>query len=90
MKKKLLIVAAHPDDEILGWRSFISKYKGNYDFKVMFLAEGSSCRYKDLNADKEIIKEKILLRKTSSQSAKFSNKRHCFLRFALWKIKHYS
>ena len=43
MKKKLLIVAAHPDDEILD-AGFISKYKGNYDFKVMFLAEGSSCR----------------------------------------------
>ena len=69
MKKKLLIVAAHPDDEILGCGGFISKHKGNYDFKVMFLAEGSSCRYKDLNADKEIIKEKILLRKEQATKA---------------------
>jgi LmbE family N-acetylglucosaminyl deacetylase len=69
VKKKLLIVAAHPDDEILGCGGFISKYKTNYDFKVLFLAEGSSCRYKDLNADKEVIKEKILLRKEQATKA---------------------
>ena len=47
MKKKVLIIACHPDDEILGCGGFLDKYKNQYKFKVIFLAEGSSCRYKD-------------------------------------------
>lgn len=45
MKKKVLVVAGHPDDEILGCGGFFDKYKNKYNFKVVFLAEGSSCRY---------------------------------------------
>ena len=47
MKKKVLIIACHPDDEILGCGGFLDKYKNQYKFKVIFLAEGSSWRYKD-------------------------------------------
>ena len=49
---KTLIVAAHPDDEVLGCGGLIKKLtKRNKKIKVIFLAEGSSCRYsgKDLN-----------------------------------------
>jgi LmbE family N-acetylglucosaminyl deacetylase len=42
---KVLIIAAHPDDDILGCGGLMSKYKGQIDFKVIFIAEGSSCRY---------------------------------------------
>ena len=59
MKKKVLIIACHPDDEILGCGGFLDKYKNQYKFKVIFLAEGSSCRYKDkvkyeLNINRDI------------------------------------
>jgi LmbE family N-acetylglucosaminyl deacetylase len=49
--KKILIICAHPDDDILGCGGYISKYnKLNTQFRVVFIAEGSSCRY---NLNKE-------------------------------------
>jgi LmbE family N-acetylglucosaminyl deacetylase len=44
--KRVLIIAAHPDDESLGCGATISKYsRRGADFMVLFIAEGSSCRY---------------------------------------------
>lgn len=43
--KKVLIIAAHPDDDILGCGGLMSKYREKVSFKVIFIAEGSSCRY---------------------------------------------
>jgi len=42
---KILIIAAHPDDEILGCGGLISKYSDTCDFSIIFIAEGDSCRY---------------------------------------------
>jgi LmbE family N-acetylglucosaminyl deacetylase len=44
--KKVLLICAHPDDDILGCGGLMAKYaeKGT-DFRVVFIAEGSSCRY---------------------------------------------
>ena len=45
---KLLVIAAHPDDELLGCGGSISKYLNNGALvKVLFLGEGSTCRYDD-------------------------------------------
>ncbi len=43
--KKALIIAAHPDDDILGCAGLMSKYVDEVEFKIVFIAEGSSCRY---------------------------------------------
>ena len=46
--KKLLVIAAHPDDELLGCGGSIAKYLNNGVLvKVLFLGEGSTCRYDD-------------------------------------------
>ncbi len=54
--KKYLIVVAHPDDDILGCGGTIKKLtKLKKKVKVVFLAEGSSCRYKNSKKyDKQI------------------------------------
>jgi LmbE family N-acetylglucosaminyl deacetylase len=46
--KRVLVVAAHPDDEVLGCGATISKYsRRGVQFTVLFIAEGSSCRFSD-------------------------------------------
>ncbi len=54
--KKFLIVVAHPDDDILGCGGTIKKLtRLKKKVRVIFLAEGSSCRYKNLKKfDKQI------------------------------------
>ena len=45
---RVLVIAAHPDDEVLGCGATISKYsRQGVQFMVLFIAEGSSCRYAD-------------------------------------------
>jgi LmbE family N-acetylglucosaminyl deacetylase/folate-dependent phosphoribosylglycinamide formyltransferase PurN len=46
-KKKILIVAAHPDDEVLGCGGSIIKYKESHDIEVMFMTNGVSARGKN-------------------------------------------
>ena len=44
--KRILIIAAHPDDEVLGCGATIAKYSRiGAEFMVLFIAEGSSCRF---------------------------------------------
>ena len=51
---KVLIIAAHPDDDILGCAGLMSKYRGKVEFRVIFIADGSSCRFNkgDINNEK--------------------------------------
>ena len=69
IKKNVLIIAAHPDDEVLGCGGYIDKNKNSHNFKVIFLAEGSSCRYVDLIKNKKKIQKDILIRKNSANKA---------------------
>tara|TARA_A100001515_G_scaffold144734_1_gene149769 strand:- start:2942 stop:3616 length:675 start_codon:yes stop_codon:yes gene_type:complete len=48
---RILIVAAHPDDEILGCGGLMSKLSGEAEFSVLFLAEGTSCRFETPELD---------------------------------------
>lgn len=43
--RKILIVAAHPDDEILGCGGTIAKYSPSNDVYIAILGEGASARY---------------------------------------------
>lgn len=46
--KRVLIIAAHPDDEILGCGATILKFlREGACVRVLFLGEGSTCRYAD-------------------------------------------
>ena len=59
--KRALVIAAHPDDEVLGCGGIISKYiQRDVKFFVLVIAEGSSCRFQDPNclASLEAIKER--------------------------------
>ena len=56
-KKKVLIIAAHPDDELIGCGGTINKLlKNGSKIKILFLAEGVTARY----SDKEINSPKAL------------------------------
>ena len=62
--KRALIIAAHPDDDILGCGGIMSKYKGKVEFRVIFIAEGSSCRFnKEQIHDEEV--EKVIEERNS-------------------------
>ncbi len=55
MRNKILIVAAHPDDEILGCGGTILKFKKTHNIEVMFMTDGVSSRsnIKSLKASKK-------------------------------------
>ena len=55
MKKRILIIAAHPDDEILGCGGTIAKLKETNDINVLFMTNGVSSRGGN---KKDIIKRK--------------------------------
>ena len=42
---RILIIAAHPDDDILGCGGFIAKHRSTKEFKVVFIGEGTTARY---------------------------------------------
>ncbi len=78
--KKVLILAAHPDDEILGCGGLIAKYHKNIELRVVFIAEGSSCRFAptDINEIKAAINDREnsarnALKKFSPESITFEN-----------------
>lgn len=55
--KKVLIIGAHPDDDILGCGGIMSKYaRTGTEFRVIFIAEGSSCRFNldELNSEEVV------------------------------------
>ena len=53
--KKILVIAAHPDDEILGCGATLLYYKKlGYSIKVIFLSDGESSRNLKKNEKKSL------------------------------------
>lgn len=60
MNNKILIVAAHPDDEVLGCFGTVSKYiKNGYEAYTLILGEGKTSRYekRDNNSNNKEVEE---------------------------------
>lgn len=46
--KKILVLASHPDDELLGCGGTLARYgQTGAQVKILFIGEGSTCRYDD-------------------------------------------
>lgn len=57
---RVLIICAHPDDDILGCGGIMSKYSNaRVVFRVIFIAEGSSCRFDQSDFGKKIVNDTI-------------------------------
>ena len=57
---KVLFIGAHPDDVELGCGGIINKltYSGN-EVRVIFLAEGTSCRYNECDIESKKVNFKF-------------------------------
>lgn len=69
MKNKYLVIAAHPDDDILGCGGTLSKLAKRNLVKIIFLGEGSSCRFKLYSANQNLVKKAINDREKSAKKA---------------------
>ena len=67
--KKIFVVAAHPDDEVLGCGGTLLKHISNGDkVYVLFVSEGVSGRYKNIkekNCLNEIAKREEMAKKAA-------------------------
>ena len=65
--KRALVVAAHPDDDILGVAGVMNKYQNDIQFRVIFIAEGTTCRFD--NVDSQLASAEIQRRNSCGINA---------------------
>ena len=90
--KKFLIVAAHPDDDILGCGGTLKKLtKLKKNVRVIFVAEGSSCRFKNYKKFKKKINEAINQREKYAKKAllDLGLNNSCFYNLVCGKLNQY-
>jgi len=76
---KILVVSAHPDDEIIGMGGILKKLSKDNDIKVLFLADGITARkqggfknskeYETTKSQKKSMKKEIEKRKEHAKNA---------------------
>ena len=76
---KILVVSAHPDDEIIGMGATLKKIAKNNFVKILFLADGitarkqggfeNSSKYETTENEKNIMKKEIEKRKNHAKNA---------------------
>ncbi len=72
IKKKILVVAAHPDDEILGCGATLMNYRlKGYKIKVLFLSDGESSRKLKIKEAKDKIIRREKQAEIVSKTCKF-------------------
>ena len=64
-KSKILVIAAHPNDDILGCGGLMAKYSKKCRFNILFIAEGVSARFDKDKIKSDDCKEKINARKSN-------------------------
>ena len=63
MEERALIIAAHPDDEVLGCGGVIARYRmDDIPVRVVFLAEGITARYDSSEFDSPKVQEELVQR----------------------------
>ena len=90
--KKFLIVVAHPDDDILGCGGTLRKLSRlKKNIRVIFIAEGSSCRFKNYKKFKKKINETINQREKYAKKAllDLGLNNSCFYNLVCGKLNKY-
>ena len=73
MKKNILVIAAHPDDEVFGCGGTLIKHKENKDnINICFVGEGTTGRF-DNSKDPLVKKHLVLRTKSAKKTAKYLN-----------------
>ena len=81
--KKILVIAAHPDDEILGCGGTLLDFcKKGYEIQIIFLGDGESSRKLDKKSELKLIRNREYQAKLVSRKCNFLPPK--FLR---WSIK---
>lgn len=69
-RRRLLVVAAHPDDEVLGCGGTIARYRDvGDDVRVVFLAEGVTARFDPSQFDTPEVRERSARRNANALRA---------------------
>lgn len=63
---KILVIAAHPDDEVLGLGATIKKLSAEHEIYILIVTEGCSSQYRGQNVDAIIKEKKEMARKAAS------------------------
>lgn len=67
MFNRILVVVAHPDDDILGCGGTLAKYSSSCSIRVVFIAEGTSCRFE--KGEKSRVQDEISVRSDYAKRA---------------------
>ncbi len=62
---KILVIAAHPDDEVLGVGATIKKLSKNNEVYVLIVTEGCSSQYRGENVEQIIADKKVMAKKAA-------------------------